>query len=209
MNPILNFIMRIFSKPVDPMLPLRLQGRVAICVGHSRIGDRGALSVGKVSEWVYNCEVAEALRWKLERAGVDVDVISSYPRKTYRAAMKWLADSMRGKGYDCVLELHFNSAGSAANGYEYLFLEGSKKGRELATCLMSAHQRVMGDKQKSRGIIPISGGKRGYSFLMLTPAPAVICEPFFGSNESEWAMYAHECEKLAGIYFDGIKEFLA
>lgn len=209
MKPILNALMRIFFKPADPMFPARLHGRVAICVGHSRIGDRGAVSTGNVSEWVYNSEVAEALRWRLERAGVDVDVVSSYPRKTYRAAMKWLADMMRGKGYDCVLELHFNSAGSAANGYEYLFLEGSKKGRELATCLMSAHQRVVGGGQKSRGITPISSGKRGYSFLKLTPAPAVICEPFFGSNEYEWAMYAHECEKLAGIYFDGIKEFLA
>ena len=89
--------MRIFFKPADPMLPTRLDGRVAICVGHSRIGDRGAVSTGKVSEWVYNSEVAEALRWRLERAGVDVDIVSSYPRKTYRAAMKWLADRMQGK----------------------------------------------------------------------------------------------------------------
>lgn len=209
MKAILDFIIRIFNKPVDQLPSERLQGRVAICVGHSRIGDRGAVSVGKVSEWVYNSEVAEALRLRLEDSGVDVDVISAYPRHTYRAAMKWLADRMQGKGYDCVLELHFNSSGKAANGYEYLYLKTSTAGKRLAWCLNSAHNRVVGGHQRNRGSHPVSAGQRGYSFLSLTPAPAVICEPFFGSNENEWAMYAHDCEKLAGIYFEGVKDFLS
>lgn len=183
--------------------------RVAICVGHSRIGDRGAVSVGKVSEWVYNSEVAEALRWKLERAGVEVDIISSYPRQTYRAAMKWLAGRMQGKEYDCTVELHFNSSGKAANGYEYLHLKGSTLGKRLALCLSAAHNRIVGGHQRNRGVHQVSAGQRGYSFLKSVPPPAVICEPFFGSNEDEWRMYANECEKLAGIYFEGIMDFLA
>lgn len=181
---------------------------VSICVGHSRIGDSGAVSVGGVNEWVYNKAVASSLREELVARGYDATVFNHYPKKGYTSAIRWLADEIRDRHSACCVELHFNSSSrQAARGFEYLFLDGSHNGKDLAECLHAAHKEHF-TKQEDRGIKGVVRGGRGHGFLRLTPAPAVICEPFFGSNVGEWNAFANNERELAVIYADGIEKFL-
>lgn len=179
--------------------------KVAICVGHSRriLGrlDGGAVSVGKVSEHAFNSEVAGHLRDKLKAYGIESTIFDRYDSNGYTSAMRDVAERARKYGADIALELHFNSASESANGYEYLCHNKSIKGKRLATIALSEHGRA-NPAMKARGVKLLTANDRGYEFVNLTHCPAVICEPFFGSNAKEWAAYSADVPKLAGVYAD-------
>lgn len=181
---------------------------IAICIGHSRSGDSGALSVGNVTEHTFNTDIGQILKSLLD--DLPVEVITHYEGHGYTTAQKWLGTYLKLKKATLAIELHFNSADSPkAQGFEYLHHEDSHQGRALATAIHSAHRsRFAGNV--NRGVKPIAPGGRGFEFLRRTPCPAVICEPFFGSNEVEWTLYNKETGRnlLAESYAAGIRAFL-
>jgi N-acetylmuramoyl-L-alanine amidase len=63
-------------------------------------------------------------------------------------------------------------------------------------------------QQKDRGIKGKGPRDRGSYFLRKTHCPAVITEPFFGSNQQEWADWGDAQERLAQIYAAGIRAFV-
>lgn len=165
--------------------------KIAICIGHSRKGDKGAVSVGGVSEFVFNTNIGAAIRTLLMRAGIDCEVENFYAGNSYPEAMRWLAALLRRKGYTHAVELHFNSADAAANGHEFLHHPASIPGRKLAMALAESFQAAFPrSKPRDGGVKPIPKGGRGDLFASLTHCPAVICEPFFGSNRAEWNKFS-------------------
>lgn len=199
---LLNWIKQRSSKS-EPVI----KGRVAICVGHSRVGDRGASSIGGVPEWVYNTHVAKCLRSQLKERGFASQVFNEYPRPTYRQAVDWVASRTTSDKFDVVLELHFNSYDDGSvSGYEYLHHYKSEKGKALAIALNEAHKAASA-WQKERGARPVKIGQRGFRFLSKVGPPAVICEPFFGSSPQEWRMLLDAHEQIAEIYADGIEQY--
>lgn len=188
------------KKPNDPK-------RVAICVGHSRIGDSGARSVGGVSEWAFNTIIAADLHGRLTKRGYFSEAIAHYPVGTYSQAMRWLAKHLKKGKFDIAIELHFNSfSSSIARGHEYLFYAKSKKGKELAQCFSDSHAEIM-PNQTNRGIKPIDSGGRGAGFLKGVKPVAVICEPFFGSRPAEWITYWNNQDVLVDIYEKAICDY--
>ncbi len=171
--------------------PMENKPLIALCVGHSRrIGDfpeGGAVSVGKESEWRYNTELVGMVSGSLKARGHRVLVINCYEGGSYGAAMKWLADHLRKEGADLAVELHFNSAGPTARGHEWLFWHASTKGQRLAIEFDKAFRDIL-PALPARGAKLRTGGDRGAEFLRLTHCPAVIAEPFFGSNASDWGI---------------------
>lgn len=199
---LLSWIKQRSSKP-KPLI----KGRVAICVGHSRIGDNGASSIGGVSEWVYNYHVAKCLSGQLKKRGFSSQVFNVYPKSTYREAVEWVAGQVTSDKYDVVLELHFNSYDDGSvSGYEYLHHHKSEKGEKLATALNEAHKSANA-WQKERGAKPVKTGQRGFRFLSKVKPPTVICEPFFGSSPQEWRMLLDAHDQIAEIYADGIEQY--
>ena len=180
---------------------------VAICVGHSRTGDSGAVSVGGMPEWSYNSIVADLLMRKVGEAGHRARVYKLYEGRSYGAAMRWIGKRLRQDGADIALEIHFNAAGESAEGFEYLHWYSSRNGKRLARCLGDAHRNA-GTGQKNRGLKPIRPEDRGGGFLRRTHCPAVITEPFFGSNPGEWGKFATAQEKVAEIYASGLTKYL-
>jgi len=179
-------------------------GKVAICVGHSRIGDKGARSVGGVTEWIYNSEVATQLAKKLKQRGIASVIIDDYPSESYGGAMRWLSKEISKNKVDVAIELHFNSfSSSSAEGYEYLYYAPSAEGKRLALCIHKAHQSKS-VAQKDRGAKPIERKDRGGHFVTMVKPPAVICEPFFGSSPKEWVLMDGNQDLIAQIYCDGI-----
>jgi len=201
---LLEFIKRLFSaKDTTPKNELF---HVAICVGHSRIDDTGANSIGGVSERTYNNVVANELKKKLEERGFQATIFNNYPRKSYGAAMRWLAKEIKTAGCDICIELHFNSASRDVAGFEYLFLGGSMNGRRLAKTFHLAHGSHY-LAQKDRGIKHLVYGDNGHAFVKKTPVPAIICEPFFGSNIGEWNAFENATKELATVYANGIEDY--
>ena len=181
--------------------------KIGLCVGHSRRGDKGAVSAGGVSEWEYNRTVANMTKGHLADAGIESVVYAVYPRSSYSAAIRWLAAELRKDGIGAVLELHFNSAHPAAEGFEYLHWRTSPNGKALASAVHQAHKTAM-PHQKDRGVKGKGPRDRGSYFLRKTHCPAIITEPFFGSNPFEWGDWGDAQERLSRIYAAGIQAWL-
>ena len=182
---------------------------VSICVGHSREGDNGAVSVSGRSEWNYNEPIAEMLATILRSAGVKVYVHDSYPGLDYTVAMRSLSNALNVESPDCAIELHFNSATPNAKGFEYLFWKTSKKGKRLAEIFQRTH-RERSPQQRDRGIKAVEFGQRASLYLRLPNCPCLVCEPFFGSSQEDWALFGSEegQSKLADIYAAALTEYL-
>lgn len=147
--------------------------KVAIVVGHDS-KEKGAFSpILNKSEFDYHKELVEHLPF---------DVYYRNTSGGYKTKMEALARQINAKKYDLVVELHFNSsANPQANGSECLYYYASPIGKRYAEVFTDKVVSTYG--MKKRGAIPISNSSdRGYWFLKLMNAPALILEPFFGSN---------------------------
>jgi len=182
--------------------------KVGICIGHSRNGDNGAVSVGGVSEWTYNVKVGELLASKLASSPVDCILITDYAGGSYGSAMNDVANKLAQAGTDLAIELHFNSAGQDAAGFEYLYWHTSQNGSRMAGELIKAHEAAV-PHGSNRGAKPRDSSDRGAGFLSGTHCPAIITEPFFGSNINEWDEYGTDVgqELLASIYATAILQY--
>lgn len=185
---------------------------VALCVGHSRKihghPEGGAVSVGGVSEWTYNRELAAMVQELLAKARVKSRVYDAYQGSGYGSAQQWLASNLRLDGATLAVELHFNAADSpAATGHEWLYWATSKNGQRLAECL-SAEMCLGVPQLKTRGIKPKTASDRGAEFLKGTHCPAVIAEPFFGSNPADWQTSVDRKQSIARAIACGILEYL-
>ena len=173
---------------------------IALCVGHSRQGDSGASSVDGTTEYDYNCDLAYRISVKTRQP---IDIYNTYTGNGYTSAMRWLAKKLKADGAKFAIELHFNSAGSAATGHEWLYWHSSEKGRLLARSLRDSMEDAF-PQFTSRGIKMRQKGSRGASFLSLTHCPAVIAEPFFGSNKDDWKLATEHKDGLAATITGGI-----
>jgi len=176
---------------------------IALCVGHSRRGDQGAVSVDGTTEWYYNSDLAERVSILLDAAGVEHEVVDNYQAATYGAAMRWLGRELSKLRATLALELHFNWAETrAASGHEWLYWHKSAAGRAAALRLDKC-MRAEFPQSLARGAKAVASGN-GAGFLRGTPCPAVICEPFFGSSREDWARVAEQPLRLAQVLAKGI-----
>jgi N-acetylmuramoyl-L-alanine amidase len=139
-----------------------------------------------VSEWTFWKPLGFQITERLRKAGVDGVCIDHYEGGSYGAAMTLLATRLKKANVDAAVELHFNSAtNKLASGHEWLHWAGSQRGAALANALENRYARTFQEARR-RGVLSRSAGDRGALFLERTHCPAVICEPFFGSNATEW-----------------------
>lgn len=183
---------------------------IAICIGHSRWAggrrDGGAVSCPPaVNEWEYNVVLGRAVARRLRDVhGIAAEVFAEYLGTGYSGSMHWLAWQLRELGVRLAAELHFNSAEDpAARGHEWLHWEGSAKGR-LAAVELHTSMCALRSGIPARGVKQAGPGGRGAAFLRLTHCPAVICEPFFGTNRADWAWAREHAADLARAIAEGL-----
>lgn len=181
---------------------------IAVCVGHSRPGDEGAVSTAGVSEHAWNSRIAGMLAFTLQGRGHDCMVVAAYEGASYGAAMKWLGQKLSVAGAEVAIELHFNASDNpAATGHEWLHWGGSNNGRILAKFL-KARMELSYPRLASRGIKGLGPRDRGAEFVRYTPCPAVICEPFFGSNENDTFLLDCSKEVYVTVLADGLCDWI-
>lgn len=181
---------------------------VAICVGHSRVGDSGAESISGSPEWNYNKRIAELLRMELTRRNINSVVFSSYQGRGYGSAMAWIATQLNLFNVDFAVELHFNASdNSQANGFEFLYWNTSKRGKKICELFQQVFKKKY-PNNTDRGIKALTLKSRGALFTRLTSMPAVILEPFFGTNATEWDHFGRNPNGVADLseaYADAIE----
>jgi N-acetylmuramoyl-L-alanine amidase len=180
---------------------------VAVCVGHSRKGDNGALNTNGVSEHQFNRKVGQLTCAVLNERGYNAILFDSYSGSGYSSAMSWVGQQCKLNKAVCAVELHFNSAGPFAEGHEWLYWGRSTNSKRLAECFNNAFSKSF-PQATVRGAKPIGSSDRGSLFLRLTPCPAIILEPFFGSNKDETVFYTNNQTALAHCYADALAAYL-
>lgn len=181
---------------------------VALCIGHSRSGDDGAVNTRKVSEHTFNSELGKMVQDLLEEKGFKATLIDKYEGSGYSSAISWVGKKCREIKADIALEFHFNSAGPYAEGHEWLYWHRSQNSMRLAECFKKAFAKAYPDS-RSRGIKPCDAESRGSLFLRLTPCPSLILEPYFGSNKSETENYSTSLPLMASAYADAVAAYFA
>jgi N-acetylmuramoyl-L-alanine amidase len=171
---------------------------IGICIGHSRRiagrRDGGAVSRAGWSEWAWNSGVAGHMQKALHVAGQRTVIVDAYQGEGYDAAMRWLAGHLKSLGVVVAVELHFNFAGPTATGHEWLHWRGSREGQRLAerfdarfaAAVPQLQRRGLKERMPGR-LAPPGHNNRGWQFLGWTHCPAIIAEPFFGSNAEDVA----------------------
>jgi N-acetylmuramoyl-L-alanine amidase len=162
--------------------------------------------VADVSEHDFNVPLARLIAEALDEHGYAATVIDRYEGKSYGSAMTWLAAKIREIKAAMAIELHFNASDvRAASGHEWLYMTGSAGGREIARCL-DRKMRGTFPQLQARGAKALGPSDRGGQFLLKTHCPAVIAEPFFGTNREDWEMVAEHPAALAGTVAGAIME---
>jgi N-acetylmuramoyl-L-alanine amidase len=202
---------RIGDAVIPNYRPMPPETLVAICVGHSRHingrRDGGAVSVGGVSEWTFNLDLAQEIDRILRERGVVSFIVSDYRGSGYTDSMRWLASELKSRKATVAIELHFNAATGTAKGHEWLYWGHSKRGKALADALRGAYSESF-PQAVSRGSKAKVTGERGGEFLKLTHCPAVIAEPFFGDNPQEWQTASSSVSTIAEAMATGIIDYL-
>lgn len=158
--------------------------KIAFVIGHNS-KRKGAYSKHlKMREFDFYSEVVK----HLDNVEVFIydETISGYITR-----VKAMAKKLNAGNYDLVIELHFNSfSDAAANGCETLYFFKSKNGKYYASLFSEIVNDYTGIKLRNGGLKALANRKdRGFASVYYPSAPAILIEPFFGSNKSD-------CDKI-------------
>jgi len=174
---------------------------VAIVVGHHPNAQGATLSLGQesVTEWELWKDFAYELALTCRQRGLDVQVVRRPNEKPDKALGRRVNDT----GADVGIELHFNAAAAEeARGTKMIHWPGSEEGKRLAATLQQTTLNEMG--LKSRG----TEARDDLGFLRYTDMPSVICEPAFGSNQSDGFKLLSRLPELMKAYRVGLRKHL-
>ena len=166
--------------------------KIAIVIGHDKTSPGAYSPFLGMSEYLYNSEVASYLH-----------EFCIYRRPIgggYNTQMRKLSEQINKENFDLVVELHFNSFNKEANGVETVSYPGNSYAKALGQKYCDLIAKKYGTNNRGAKEATVNG--RGWGFLSMINAPAIIVEPFFGDNE--------EAEKFKnpGTYAEVIKEWL-
>lgn len=172
--------------------------KIAIVIGHNREAQGAVRVTDGVSEYAWNGRLAEAIQ-SLNPAQVRVFRRTPF-EAGYSAELRAAYAQVDAWGADVSAELHFNAAIAGATGTETLF--ASVRGREVATVVQAAMVGALG--LRDRGLVHRPAGSRGSASLISGKAPAVLLEPYFGSNALDCQRADQRFDALARAIFIGL-----
>jgi N-acetylmuramoyl-L-alanine amidase len=179
---------------------------IALVIGHDP-KEHGAVGVAKsstgetiqISEYAFNAQLSGLIRERFALLGYKLCDV----RRHIAGGYSQLPAYINNLDPLFAVELHFNSASiPTANGCEMLHHHNSFKGAIVAQIFQETFTSRL--SLRNRGIKPTSRGGRGYPFLAKTKCPAIIAEPFFGSNSTEMQYALDHISDLADAYVSSI-----
>ena len=183
------------SRPRAAFLMGKSMKRLAVIVGHNE-RSQGAVCqhapLTGISEWAYNTDVASAMVRLGDEHGLDVRVFYRDAHLSYsRQIAKVYKQEVDPWGADLSIELHFNGATSSQTRYSVTLSSGSDASLRFARRAQAAMARVFKRRaNEDRGVITRARAERGGWSLRAGKSPAILVEPFFGSNQQDCRLAA-------------------
>ncbi|MEK6155176.1 N-acetylmuramoyl-L-alanine amidase [Flavobacteriaceae bacterium 3-367] len=177
-------------------------GKIAVVVGHNN-KRQGAQAITPIdrSEFDFNSELASRMLDSAENYEVELKVFTRRYQGSYTKEIQKVYGEVNTWGAEFSMELHFNSAYFTAAGSE-VFSSGTPGSLRFANLaqleLVTLFKRA---GKTDRGVKVRKKGARGYLSLVSGRAPAILVEPFFGSNRSDvLKMHRMGLQPLAEAY---------
>jgi len=165
--------------------------KIALVVGHNARAQGAVRVTDGRTEYDWNGDLAEMIQ------EIDPEAVKVFHRRPdggYSREIDRVYGEVDRWGADVSLELHFNAATPAAHGCETLS-SGTRGSLRLAEAVQAAMLAAM--PVRDRGVKVRAAHERGGRSLWAGIAPAVMLEPYFGSNAGECHMADDHKEMLA------------
>lgn len=184
--------------------------KLALIVGHNEKKQGAVRSDSGETEWQFNSRVADlAVEYARKNyPNLDVRVFFRVPGLGYRKEIERVYDETDRWGANLTNELHFNShADKSARGTEVL-TSGTASSFKFAEITQRRLLAAFGTRD--RGVKTRKVG-RGAESLISGKAPAILSEPFFGSNPHNQDLFdeTNEERRLAKVYIEAAAETLS
>jgi N-acetylmuramoyl-L-alanine amidase len=177
--------------------------KIAIVIGHNSASQGAVRVTDKRSEYDWNGQLAELIR---AHDPASVRVFKRTSAGGYSAEIDRVYAEVDAWGADCSIELHFNASGTASAAGGETLSSGSTKSLALANGVRAAVRAALGNKD--RGVKVVSRTDRGGRSLWQGRAPAVLAEPYFGSNAGDCEAASKHMDELAEAYYRAAVAFL-
>jgi len=179
--------------------------KLAIVVGHNAVA-KGARAKAPIStdEYTYNNLIADEMV-RLATGALTAKKFLREKSSGYSAEIDAAYAQVDQYGADLSLELHFNAAGATATGTETLS-SGSRGSLALAKAVQDSMLEQL--ELRNRGVKILGRTDRGGRSLHVGRAPAILVEPFFGSNTRDCrAADKLDITGMAEMYLAGVRTY--
>lgn len=180
--------------------------KLAVVIGHNSVAQGAVRPDTGESEWRFNNRIARHMEDMVGEVGASWLELRVFRRRAgvgYRREIAEVYAEVDAWGADASMELHFNAAADPrATGTEMLS-SGTARSLQLAQTVQDEVCALLG--LRDRGVKTRRESERGGGSLWAGSAPAILCEPFFGSSpRGQEAVNTREEERaLAGAYLRG------
>ena len=170
--------------------------KIALVIGHNSRAQGAVRVTDGRSEYDWNSDLAGMIR-DHDPARIKIFTRQAglgYSReidRVYRECDMW--------GATCTIELHFNASASLSARGCLMLSSGSKGSMALANALQRHCLSVM--ENPDRGVVVRGRKDRGGRSLWQGKAPAVLTEPYFGSNRADCMRADANMDQLAEAHY--------
>lgn len=180
-----------------------MNSRIVIIVGHNARAQGATRVLDGRTEWDWNGKLAHMIR---DHDPANVSILlrqggGGYSREIDRVYAE--ADRL---GAACTVELHFNGSSSPQANGGLTLSSGTSGSLALAAEVRARAAKALGNRD--RGIKTVRRTDRGGRSLWQGRAPAILTEPYFGSNAGECVAADLHMDELAEAVFRGATAFL-
>lgn len=173
---------------------------IALVIGHNARAPGAIRVTDRVAEYPWNTRLAAAI------VAHDPDLYRIVRRTAGPNEIARAYAEVDRLGVAASVELHFNSAANpAATGTETL-TSGTAGSMRLATTMQHHMVRALG--LRDRGLKAIGRNGRGGASLWTGRPPAVLIEPYFGSNRGDCARADERFAALAAAIHMAFTAFI-
>ena len=174
---------------------------LAIVVGHNRVAQGAIRVLDRETEWRYNQDLAERIR------DLDPDRVRIFFRPPGRGGVRACYREVDAWGADLSVELHFNAVRNRTVSGTETLTSGTDGSRRLAAAIQGRMVSVLGLPDRGCKVrTPWAKrriDRRGSTSLFAGRAPAVLVEPFFGSNPDDCRRADDRLDALARAIYEG------
>jgi N-acetylmuramoyl-L-alanine amidase len=175
--------------------------RVALIIGHDAADEGAVRCTDGVQEYSWNLDLAKRIHDLNPKM---FEIFHIDPSLGYSASIRDVYARVDDWGCDFSIELHFNAASPAATGTE-TFSSGSTGSLKFASAIHGAMVETLELRDRGVKVRNRENKGRGYLSLVSGRAPAILIEPYFGSNPSDCRRADERKQALAGAIYRAVR----